>query len=71
VERHFVKMVWPILASLIEAGSSSGQHYSGIGQGDHQAPTSQQWFVTEPIVTDQPFVPEIYIPEDKVGDTKH
>ena len=30
-----------------KAGSAFGQHLSGIGHGDHHAPTSQPRFVTE------------------------
>jgi hypothetical protein len=79
VERHFVKMVWPILVSLKQkldrrlVNTIPGLVRAIIKprHRNNGLLLSQLGGYVRPPITDQPFVPEIYIPEDKVGDTKH
>ena len=79
MERHLVQMVWPILVSLKQKlDRCLVNTFLGLVMAiirhrhrNNGLLLSELGGYVRPPITDQTFVPEIYIPEDRAGDTGH
>jgi hypothetical protein len=79
MERPWVKMVWPILVSSKQKPDRRQVNtFLRLVMAiiKHRHPNNRLLLsklggYVRPPITDQTFVPEIYISEDKAGDAKH